>query len=292
MSVHVLTEVGPVLVLADFHRDAYLRSGADVFASNGLQALIGPRYAAVIIAGDLISDPWQQLAPALRWLIDLFAPAPVFYLPGNHDFYGAGIDEEDRLRAISETVGALYAQKLELVQAHARFLIATLWTDYDLCGDAAAAMRVAQSVMNDHGRISMPSRQTLSSGLDDPHWLPRSRVTPAVLRDIHHDHRNWIADRLAEPFSGRSVVVTHHAPHPAAQGAIDRLSPAFGSDLSDLIARYEPDLWLFGHTHRRLVARVGRTVIRNVSIGYPGEHRTDATPDFLAGCVVGSGSWG
>ena len=292
MSVHTLASEAPVLVLADLHRDDYLRLGLDVFMSNGLGSLIGPRYAAVVIAGDLINDPQRQLAPALRWLIDLFAPAPVFFLVGNHDFYRHGIDQQDQLRGITEAAGAIYAQKLEVVQNDTRFLIATLWTDYSLGGDPVAAMRMAASVMNDHRLISMPSARAAQAKPEERDALPRVAVSPTVLREIHRDHRAWLYNRLAEPFSGRTAVITHHSPHPSVHGKLDGLSPAFCSDLSDLILRHGPDLWLFGHTHRRLTAQVGRTTIRNVSIGYAGEHLGAATPEFLAGCVISEGSWG
>ena len=291
MPADVLIDAGPVLVLADFHRDAYARRGVDMFASNGLASLIGPRYAAVVIAGDLINDPIRQLAPALRWLIDLFAPAPVFFVPGNHDFYRHGIDGEDQLRAITENEGAIYAQKLQVVQKDTRFLIATLWTDYALNGDVEVAMRVAASGMNDHQLISMPSAWTAEAAAEDRAAAPRRAVSPTVLKQIHRDHLGWIEGRLAEPFAGRTVVITHHAPHPEAQGELDHVSPAFGSDLTDVILRHAPDLWLFGHTHRRLSARVGHTVVRNVSIGYPSEHREHASADFLKGCVVGPDGW-
>lgn len=286
MSVHTLMSEAPVLVLADLHREDYLRRGADVFASNGLQSLIGPPYAAVIIAGDLISDPLLQLASALRWLIDQFAPAPIFFMLGNHDFYRHGIDQEDELLRMTEDAGAIYAQKLEVVQNHTRFLIATLWTNYTLLGDPVAAMRMAASAMNDHRLISMPSARATQAGPEERGALPRVAVSPMKLRDIHLEHREWLNERLAQPFAGRSVVITHHAPHPAAHAKLDGLSPAFCSDLSDLILRHEPDLWLFGHTHRRLTAQVGRTTIRNVSIGYAGEHPSGATSEFLSGCVV------
>ena len=292
MSVHTLGSEGPVLVLADFHRDDYLRRGADVFESNGLQSLIGPHYAAVIIAGDLINDPQRQLAPALRWLIDLFAPAPVFFVPGNHDFYRHRIDDEDLLRSITEDAGAVYAQKFEIVQHQTRFLITTLWTDYSLLGDPVAAMRMAESVMNDHRLISMPSARAAQTSPEERDALPRVAVSPMKLRDIHRDHKAWLEERLAEPFFGRTVIITHHAPHPSGHGKLDGLSPAFCSDLSDMILRHNPDLWLFGHTHRRLSAQVGRTTVRNVSIGYCGEHPGAATPEFLVGCVISEGSWG
>jgi predicted phosphodiesterase len=291
MPAQVLIDAGPVLVLADFHRDAYLRRGVNMFVSNGLTSLIGPRYAAVIVAGDLINDPLRQLAPALRWLLDLFAPAPVFFVMGNHDFYRHHIDGEEQLRAICEAQGAIYAQKLQVVQQDTRFLIATLWTDYALFGNVDSAMQVAAAVMNDHQLISMPSAWALDPNRKKWAAAPRCTVSPQVLQQIHRDHLAWIESRLADPFAGRTVVITHHAPHPSAMGELDHIGPAFGSDLTDLILRYAPDLWMFGHTHRRLSAQIGRTIIRNVSIGYPAEHREPATAEFLKGCIVSPDSW-
>lgn len=287
MSVRVLPDDGPVLVLADLHADDYVADGEDIFASNGLNPLLDQRYAAVIIAGDLVSNARLRLGPALRDLVQRFAPAQVFFFPGNHDFYGAGIDEEDRLQQITEAAGAIYAQKLELIQGGTRFLMATLWTDFALNGDPDWAMTTAEAWMMDHSHISMPG-----SWATDLSSAPRRRLSARALRRIHGEHRAWIAERLAEPFAGRSVVVTHHAPHPRVMGRITGLSPAFGSDLSELIATGAPDLWLFGHTHRRHWERIGATIIRNVSVGYPGELSDEAHPAFLTGCVVGPDSFG
>lgn len=197
MPADALIDAGPVLVLADFHRDAYARRGVDMFASNGLAPLIGPHYAAVIVAGDLINDPLRQLAPALRWLIDLFAPAPVFFVPGNHDFYRHQIDGEDQLRAITEIEGAIYAQKLQVVQQDTRFLIATLWTDYTLGGNVEVAMRFAASVMNDHQLISMPSAWAAEADVEDRAAAPRCAVSPKVLQLIHRDH--WRGSKVVWP---------------------------------------------------------------------------------------------
>lgn len=52
------------------------------------------------------------------------------------------------------------------------------------------------------------------------------------------------------------------------------LSPCFASDLEGEIARYRPDVWLFGHTHRAAELRMpGGTLLRNVSVGYEDEPR-------------------
>ena len=277
MSVPVTPAEGPVLVIADPHWDSYAAQGLDPLIDNGIDGLIGARSAAVIAAGDLVSNARVSLAPALLWLRKTFAPAPIFYFPGNHDFYHAGIEADPRLRQITQSAGAIYAQMLELIHTGNRYLCATLWTDFDLGGDAARAMWQAKASMLDYRRISMPpawETGEIASNTTVAVGQPRLAVTPEALRRLHFTQRNWIAERLAEPFAGRSIVVGHHAPHPAVLGALSGLSPAFGSDLTDLIQRHAPAVWFFGHTHRRLTATVGATEIRNVSIGYPSEAPT------------------
>ncbi|MCW3782885.1 hypothetical protein [Defluviimonas salinarum] len=66
-------------------------------------------------------------------------------------------------------------------------------------------------------------------------------------------------------------MISHHAPSRAVAGRIDAITPAFVSDLDTIIETAQPDLWLFGHTHRSLQARIGRTHLRNCSLGYPSE---------------------
>jgi len=68
------------------------------------------------------------------------------------------------------------------------------------------------------------------------------------------------------------MVVTHHCPHPRLIADARRdIDPAYGSDLLPLIEQHQPDDWWFGHTHHRVEIDVGRTCVRNLSLGYPGE---------------------
>jgi hypothetical protein len=180
---------------------------------------------------------------------------------------------------------------LELIHARNRYLCATLWTDFELGGDLTRAMWQAKAGMLDYCRISMPQAGETGELATAAVGQPRRAVSPEALRRLHFTQRNWIAERLAEPFAGRSIVVSHHAPHPAVLGAHSGLSPAFGSDLTDLIQRYAPAVWFFGHTHRRLTATVGATEIRNVSIGYLSEAPHAASADFVQGCVIARDGW-
>ena len=69
--------------------------------------------------------------------------------------------------------------------------------------------------------------------------------------ELHKVARACLTDRLAEPFDGKTVVVTHHLPHRSSiDPQFDRhpLNPAFASHMPELV-RPPVDLWIHGHTH-------------------------------------------
>ncbi|WP_274534676.1 hypothetical protein [Aureimonas sp. AU20] len=83
-------------------------------------------------------------------------------------------------------------------------------------------------------------------------------------------------EELTKPFDGPTVVVTHHAPtprsiHPRYEG--DVANPAFASDLTDLVARVGPDLWIHGHVHDSFDYRIGRTRVLANPKGYGDENK-------------------
>ncbi|MCK5746820.1 MAG: metallophosphoesterase, partial [Oricola sp.] len=80
--------------------------------------------------------------------------------------------------------------------------------------------------------------------------------------DTHAYASTFIEQALRIPHDGPTVVVTHYAPHPQSVSKQFRgsgLNPAFVSDLSPIIERYAPDLWVHGHMHESFDYRVGRT---------------------------------
>jgi hypothetical protein len=43
-------------------------------------------------------------------------------------------------------------------------------------------------------------------------WAARGQFTPEDAIRLHAASREWLSAMLAEPFDGKTVVVTHHAP--------------------------------------------------------------------------------
>ena len=79
-----------------------------------------------------------------------------------------------------------------------RFLGSILWTDFQLFGeiDKWFSIQRARQCMNDFAVISLENRL----------------FTPADSIALHESGRSWLRESWAEPFEGKTVVVTHHAP--------------------------------------------------------------------------------
>ena len=147
-----------------------------------------------------------------------------------------------------------------------QFVGATLWTDYALYGEKLVgdSMNEAQRVMNDHRLITRDGTNL---------FLPEDAA--AEFRKSKEFINNAVQRADGVWFKGPTVVVTHHAPHPhsiAPQYKGDKLSPAFVSDLSDVIKDNDIALWVHGHDHNNHDYTVDGTRIVSSQKGYPGEH--------------------
>ena len=132
--------------------------------------------------------------------------------------------------------------------------------DFDGADRRQISMRVCGRVVRDYQEIEYgPERRPL---------------TPADTRAAHLVSREWLSERLAEPFDGTTVVVTHHQPLITGQppdAALRAIAGAFVSDLSPLIGADREALWIFGHTHRFAdLVHDGTRVLSNQR-GYPHE---------------------
>lgn len=237
-----------------------------------------PEFDVAVLAGDIAGSPatavdFAAKAPAL-------ASRPVLYVPGNHEFYGGEI--ENRLRVGKEAAQGTNVRLLDrdvVIFGRARFVGTILWTDYRLLGNQPLAMADASRGLNDHARIERRG----------PKGALRFLPVDALAR--HEADRAFIEAALAEPFDGPTVVVTHHAPHPgsvAERFRNDPLTPCFVSDLSEVIHRHQPALWIHGHTHDCFDYRVGATRIVCNPKGYgpmrPGKRLENV--EFAVGTVV------
>jgi predicted phosphodiesterase len=236
-----------LLLLSDLHNEFFRPKPVPPIASTDADV--------IVLAGD-IDTGLQGLEWAASEAVRL--DKPVIYVSGNHEYYRQDIEQTEAMRAFAAEHEELhFLENDELVIDGVRFLGCTLWTDYRAVGDPVMAMVEVQRRLNDHHLIS--------NGEDL--FLPEDALT------LHRQSRAWLEEKLAQPFDGKTVVVTHHAPsllckHPSFP--MDAFGTAFLSDLDGLVA--QADIWCFGHTHCNLDVQVGNCRLVSNQRGYVGEN--------------------
>jgi predicted phosphodiesterase len=226
------------------------------------ECLISPAHGAdlLVLAGD-IGNGSQA--------IDLFQdwPVPVLLLAGNHEFYGYSIEQmRVKLRKAASGTSITFLDNDSADFGGVRFLGTTLWTDYRLGLNRTQRelMERAELSINDHRRIT--SKESPSK---------EGRFTAANALAEHERSRAWLDRELDRPYDGKTVVVTHHGPHPLSvhpryEG--DPINAAFVSDLSELLPK--ADLWLHGHVHDSFDYKVGDCRVVANPLGYPRNARS------------------
>ena len=231
------------------------------------ERLIAPMPGAdvLVLAGDIANG-----AHAFKLFADWPTPKPIpiIFVAGNHEFYNHAMDpmfQKMREGAAMNNIHLLENESLMINGV--RFLGTTLWTDYRL-------------------RLNRTQRQLMvyaEQRLND-HYLIRygnGRFSAQDALALHEIARNWLKTELAKPFAGKTVVVTHHAPHPLSvhpRFIGNLLNAAFVSDMSELMPGV--DLWLHGHTHDGFDYQIGRCRVVANPAGYLLNHRGAAREDF------------
>ncbi|MBX5195740.1 phosphohydrolase [Rhizobium sp. NZLR10] len=237
-----------------------------------------------ICAGDISENISMSIAHLRR---DIEPHMPVILVLGNHDYYNGSIDFAlERARREIEGTGIHLLENQSIEMAGCRFIGATLWTDFAVSvGEdehippeerRAIAFGLVPSLMADFSCIyRSDARSPGENGM----------VTVHEILKRHIASRSFLDRELEKPFAGRTFVVTHHAPLIQSFDARfygDVTNAAFGSDLSDLIARRRPSVWIHGHIHRFMDYMASKTRVICNPHGYGGERGTSGfRPAFV-----------
>ena len=250
-----------IQIFSDLHLDVYPIKPITIM----------PGVDLVIVAGDTCEGVLHAFEH-LRRIVPM--DIPIVMVLGNHEFYRRFIPDELALalaHAGAFNLHILNGTALEL--GGARFVGATLWTDYGIFGEAnkTRVMNACAKGMNDHRLIGWQKK-------------PWRRFRPQEAALLHHRSKAAITETLAAPFAGPTVVVSHHAVHWDSihpQFRNDLVTGAFVSDLAELIETYQPTLWVHGHVHNSSDYLVGETRVLCNPHGYGTEN-----PNFDGALVV------
>ncbi len=231
---------------------------------NPIKAPIDSDADVMILAGDIIVG--EDIAPLVAFLEGW--DRPVFYVQGNHEHYnGKPIrtnemlfnnylykterkDGIDLLRDSHILMG--YEDDYGNLSEEVNFFGGTMWTDF---GGSQELMDLAQSRMQDFKLIK--------------YW--DKLLTPQDTVEMHNVFKENLIRWFETPMDGPRVVITHHAPviNPRSKHLGTPLTVAFNSlDMLEIIEKYQPDLWIYGHTHECDDQMIGKTRIISNQYGY------------------------
>lgn len=204
----------------------------------------------VVLAGDI-----DLQARGVVWANETFR-CPVIYCCGNHEMYKGHLD---RTLIKMQAAAAPHVHVLEnqvWIHSNVRFLVATSWTDFSATGDVMAASMTCMRDMTDFKLIRAGANYR--------------RLRPADLIVKNHVTHDFLNKELNTPFSGTTIVVSHHCPIPEAAGDDEgHVSAAYYNRWHSLIEK--ADVWIFGHTHRAIDAMFGDCRVVSNPRGYPKE---------------------
>ena len=221
---------------------------SDVHLEFGEQCLPDTDADIVVAAGDI--GVFDQ---GLAWLRSI--DKPVIYIAGNHEFYNG--EYHNVLRMLrSECLGSniQFLDKDVYVFQGVRFLGCTLWADLLIDGEAKA--EAIGKTLNDFRKIRFNE-----SAFDQSHFS-----------ELHQEAKAWLEEQLAQPFNGKTVVVTHHAPTEwswiETPNALKKM--AYCNDLKPLFHEFEIAAWFHGHVHNMGDYRIADARILSNTRGYLG----------------------
>jgi len=239
----------------------------------------GPQADVLVLAGDIHGG-----AQAVSWADRHFA-IPTVLICGNHEPYGRElfrIIANCRQRASATNGHVSFLERATWTYRaasgeQARFIGATLWTDFRLYGTPQVSMEIARERLEDFSVIKIERGYRLRPLRPED----SARICAASIDFLRHE--------LNQPFDGITVVVTHHAPSPRSIAPAfqnDPLNPAFASDLERLISTHAPALWIHGHTHDSFDYWIGETRIVCNPRGYsPNQLNARFDPLFVVDIV-------
>jgi Icc-related predicted phosphoesterase len=221
-------------------------------------------FDVLVLAGDIGAGAY--LGSALRRLRYKYPDKPIIYVAGNHEHYNKNINRDIMARVDVPDVYFLENGRVDLMGYH--FLGCTLWTGFDALGEDTTkeAMKLSWKHIADFIAIR-------TAELSESSGVPRF-ITAEYMAEIYQASRAWLIEELQKVDPEKTIVVTHFPPaREFRHGQIqeDPISGYFQANCLDIIEKYQPALWIYGHNHYSDYHTCGKTKIVSNQYGYPSE---------------------
>jgi Icc-related predicted phosphoesterase len=226
----------------------------------------------LILAGDII-----RIDDSYRLLTDLaekYEDMQILYVTGNHEYYDIEnmLEAERILKASLMSHERIHFLQNDTIEINGiRFLGTTGWSRMLSLGiekQLEAKYLVGYSI-NDFRLIGYEDRVF---NVDD-------------CIELGEQQYEWLKAELSKATDCKhTVVITHFSPSLKlrnTQFPVDEMSAYFHASFDDLIEEYQPDMWMFGHTHANFDIHMGKTRVISNQKGYGRECINSYQPDWV-----------
>lgn len=239
----------------------YFRVYSDLhleFGAFKIPELPTDKQTLLILAGDITIYPFSVF-----WFANLARRfAHIIYVLGNHEHYHGNIKTTKTVIEQSFE-DEFFTNNYSVVDDPAqlkfdgfRILAGTLWTNMD--GDNPVTKSIVGRGLNDYRLITNLEGTTLRP--DDT--IAKFKYTIEKFEEF-----------FAEPYDGKTYVVTHHLPSYSAISKLyrsnaDKINGGYASNLDEFILTHQPEYWFFGHSHTTNNFKIGNTTLFSNPRGY------------------------
>ena len=196
----------------------------------------------LICAGDLGEFRRPGSEEALKTICEKYEQ--VFYVPGNHDYYGSSIEDiEKKFTEITQQISNLTILRTGVI-GHL--------SDFKVIGDT----------------LWIPDHPQLMR-----YQINDSRMIQGLTPFIFEQHQAFKEFAMANA-DEKTIVVTHHLPSNSSVSLRFIMEPTtrwFVGDCTDVITERKPAIWIHGHTHDPFDYRLENTRVICNPFGYPAE---------------------
>jgi len=216
-----------------------------------------PEADLIVLAGDIANG-----TDGVAWAQQSYGTdIPVVYICGNHEFYSNEISVTTDISKCAAGTNIHFLDNQSKVIDGVRFIGTTLWTSFNDWSNQSIINYLHQQ-MNDYNFIKATDFYANSTLVEQARSIQKDSLesagakkgllVPIITYMKHLEAVQYLEAELSNPFNGKTIVVTHHAPsYSSVNPAKLKYEDAYASSLEHLITRQSDsiDAWFHGHLH-------------------------------------------
>ncbi len=228
--------------------------------------LLIPSADILILAGDII--PFCKSLDKVKYF-DFLSESfqKVYWLPGNHEYYNSDMVRGNMFKGkkVRNNVHIVNNEVISINEVN--LIFSTLWSQI-----SPQKELIIKSRLSDFSQITYDG----------------DAFRPKQFNILHQESLRFLENSLIDLNGNKNLVVTHHVPtllNYPKEYLTSPINEAFAVELFDLIEKYQPEAWIYGHSHFNTPEfSIGKTRLVTNQLGYVdmNEHKSFRFDSFIS----------